>query len=66
MSESALFIVGFIVFGVAIAGTLVGTIAGSDPDEELPEAPVETQRPRVTAQSEVAVENSIRRTAALV
>lgn len=70
MNESILFLIGFVVFGVSIAATIVGTIAGSDEQEQRTEKADESESSRVVQPAKsaavAAAENSPSRVVALV
>lgn len=66
MSESTLFLVGFVIFGVAIAGTLVGTIAGDDSREFPKEDSSRGEQPRSVSEDSVEIKHSLKQMAAML
>lgn len=66
MSESTLFLIGFVIFGVAIAATLVGTIAGDDSRESLKEELPRVEQPGSVAEDSVNLKQTLHQMAVML
>lgn len=66
MSESALFLIGFVIFGVAIAGTLVATIAGDDSEKSSEETTASGEHARSVSENSVEIKHSLKQIAAML